>query len=58
MQIKLGSYKELHAALEAARSKIDSIPAYHGKVFSYTIYQKWGRYCLFLNRKENIYGSI
>ncbi len=57
MQIKLGSYNELHAALVRVRNIVDEIPAYHGKEFSYTIYPERNKYSIYISRKENIYGS-
>lgn len=49
MQILLRSYKNPYDALNAVRSKVDEIPNYHGKVFSYTIISNRHVY---LNKKE------
>lgn len=49
MQILLRSYKNPYEALNSVRSKVDEMPSYHGKVFSYTIIN--GRH-VYLNKKE------
>lgn len=49
MRIRLGSYKNPYDALNSVRSKVDEIPSYHGKVFSYTIINNRHVY---LNKKE------
>jgi len=51
MQSKIDRFRSLEEALVSVRSKIDELPAYHGKYISYTVLPEQKAYNVYVNRK-------